>query len=109
LNIITTVLVIAGLIFFTGGTLGIIRLPDFYSRLQAAGMLDTMGLLLTMGGIAVYTLHDFSVGAILTSLKIVMIVVFVYITSPTATHAIVDAGVRAGFAPWTQDERGREE
>ena len=109
MNIVVAILLIAGLAFFAGGTLGIIRFPDFYSRLQAAGMLDTMGLLLALGGLALYTLHDLSIGSILTSLKIVMIVVFIYITSPTATHAIVDAGVRAGMAPWIHKNRRRKE
>ena len=109
MNIVVAILLIAGLVFFAGGTLGIMRFPDFYSRLQAAGMLDTMGLLLAMGGLALYTLHDFTLGNILTCLKIVMIVVFIYITSPTATHAIVDAGVRAGLSPWNQKNRRRKE
>ncbi len=109
MNIVVSIMLIAGLVFFAGGTLGIIRFPDFYSRLQAAGMMDTMGLLLALGGLALYTLHDLSMGAVLTSLKIVMIVVFIYITSPTATHAIVDAGVRAGLTPWIQKDRRRKE
>ncbi len=105
MNIIAALCVVAGLVFFTGGAVGIIRLPDFYSRLHPAGKLDTMGLLMAMLGIAIHTLEDFSLGAVLTSLKIILIVVFVFITSPTATHAIVDAGVRAGMDPWTQEER----
>ena len=102
MNIITAIFLISGLIIFTGGAVGIIRFPDFYSRLHPARKLDTMGLFMSMLAIALYTLHDFSIHAILTSLKIILIVVFVFITSPTATHAIVDAGVRAGLGPWTR-------
>lgn len=102
MNIIVTIFLISGLIIFTGGAVGIIRFPDFYSRLHPAGKLDTMGLFMSMLAIALYTLHDFSINSILTSLKIFLIVVFVFITSPTATHAIVDAGVRAGLGPWTK-------
>jgi len=100
MNMITTLLLICGLIFFTGGTLGILRFPDFYSRLHPAGKLDTFGLVTTVGALALYI--AFSQGAVLAALKIILIIVFVFITSPTATHAIVDAGVRAGLKPWTK-------
>lgn len=106
MTILATVLLACGLLFFAGGTVGILRFPDFYSRLHAAGKLDTMGLLLTMSAIALYHLETFSWGTLLTSLKIMLIVVFVFITSPTATHAIVDAGFRAGLVPWEKDRKG---
>lgn len=106
--IIAAVIFIAfGLLFYTGGSIGIIRFPDFYSRLHPAGKLDTMGLLMMMVGLALYTLDHFSFGALLVGLKIMLIVVFVFITSPTATHAIIDAGVRAGLSPWTKEEKER--
>lgn len=102
LNFFVIVLLFFGLLFFTGGTIGILRFPDFYTRLHAAGKLDTMGLLVTMSAAALYALHDLSVTAIITALKILFTVAFVFITSPTATHAIIDAGIRAGLAPWTK-------
>ncbi|MBW1866424.1 MAG: monovalent cation/H(+) antiporter subunit G [Deltaproteobacteria bacterium] len=105
MNIVIVIILLFGLLFFTGGSVGIIRFPDFYSRLHPAGKLDTMGLLMTMVAMALYNLSDFSMTALLTSLKIMLIVVFVFITSPTATHAIVDAGFRAGLAPWTKQKK----
>jgi multicomponent Na+:H+ antiporter subunit G len=102
MDIVVTIFLIGGLIFFTGGAVGIIRLPEFYCRLHAAGQLDTMGTLFTMVALAIHVLEDFSMGAILTSLKIALIVFFLFITSPTAAHAIVDAGVRAGLRPWNK-------
>lgn len=105
MDIVVTLLLICGFLFFIGGAVGIIRFPDFYSRLHPAGMIDSMGILLSMSAIALYILvHDFSIAGLLTALKVILIVVFVYITSPTATHAIVDAGVRAGMKPWTKDD-----
>ena len=98
MDIIATLLIVVGLIFFTGGTLGILRFPDFYARLHPAGKLDTFGLMTTLGALALYVAfahHEF-----LTALKIILIVVFIFLTSPTATHAILDAGVRAGLKPW---------
>ncbi len=106
MTIFSTILRISGLIFFAGGSVGILRFPDFYARLHPAGKLDTMGLFLTLSGMAVYVLSDFTLSALLTALKIMLIVIFIFITSPTATHAIADAGMRAGLWPWT---RSREE
>lgn len=107
MDIVVTVLLFWGALFFTGGTVGILRFPDFYSRLHPAGKLDTMGLLLSLAALALFNLHHISVGTVLTSLKILMIAVFVFLASPTATHAIVDAGIRAGLAPWTKGEERR--
>lgn len=102
------ILLISGLVFFTGGAVGIIRFPDFYSRLHPAGKLDTAGLVTTMGALALYALFPLTLANILTAVKIVLIVVFIFITSPTATHAIVDAGVRAGLAPWEKSTPQRQ-
>ena len=105
MNILVMVLLIGGLAFFTGGSIGILRLPDFYSRLHAAGKLDTAGQLLALSAIALYVLQDFSLNSFLLATKIVLIVFIIHITSPTATHAIVDAGVRAGLKPWTRNKQ----
>ena len=103
MNYLIILLLISGRVFFTGGSIGILRLPDFYTRLHPAGKLDTAGQFFTMSAIALFILQDFSLANFLTATKIVLIVIFVYITSPTATHAIVDAGVRAGLKPWTKE------
>jgi multicomponent Na+:H+ antiporter subunit G len=107
MDIIVCLFLFAGLFFFTGGSVGILRFPDFYSRLHPAGNLDTLGSFSAIAALALFNLHHFSLAALLTSVKILLIVVFVFLTSPTATHAIVDAGVRAGLAPWTKGEKRR--
>jgi multicomponent Na+:H+ antiporter subunit G len=104
-NLVVIFLLVSGLFFFFAGAVGILRFPDFYSRLHPAGKLDTMGLFTSMMAMALWVVHEWTLGAILTALKILLIVAFVFITSPTATHAIVDAGVRAGLLPWTKDSR----
>jgi len=97
------ILLVCGLVFFTGGSVGIIRFPDFYTRLHPAGKLDTGGLVITMSAFALYTIQELTLTALVTSIKIILIVVFVFITSPTAIHSIVDAGVRAGLTPWEKE------
>ena len=106
MDYLVILLLAGGLIFFTGGSVGIIRMPDFYTRLHPAGKLDTAGHVLAMTAMAVYTLQSFSIHSLFTAFKILLIVVFVFFTSPTATNAIIDAGVRAGLRPWA---RGRRE
>lgn len=108
MTLVSILLIAVGIFFFFAGAVGVIRFPDFYSRLHPAGMIDSMGLLLSMSGLALYVLaHEgLTEIAILTAIKIILIVIFVYITSPTATHAIVDAGIRAGLAPWTKKKSG---
>lgn len=103
MNIAVTILLLIGLLFYSGGAVGILRFPDFYSRLHPAGKLDTAGLVMTMGGLALIAASGLTLDAVITALKILLIVVFVFITSPTATHAMVDAGARAGLKLWQKE------
>jgi multicomponent Na+:H+ antiporter subunit G len=105
MDILILLLLFGGLLFFTGGAVGILRFPDFYSRLHPAGKLDTAGQFLALLAVALYVGKIPDLTHILTAVKIGLIVVFVAITSPTATHAIVDAGVRAGLTPWKKGDR----
>ncbi len=102
MNLIAVLFLSVGLFFFGGGAVGILRFPDFYTRLHPAGKLDTMGSFCMLAGLAIFNLGHYSIAEILTSLKIMLIVVFVFLSSPTATHAIVEAGIAAGLTPWTR-------
>ncbi|HMB31206.1 MAG TPA: monovalent cation/H(+) antiporter subunit G [Desulfohalobiaceae bacterium] len=109
MDILIIAIAIAGLVFFTGGSFGIFRMPDFYTRLHPAGKLDTLGIMLVVFALALYNLEHFSLSSLLVSLKMVLIVIFIFISSPTATHSIVDAGIRAGLVPWiNKDHRRRK-
>lgn len=105
LDIICTILLITGLFFFLGGAVGIVRMPDFYTRLHPAGKLDTLGIFSMVSGLAVYNMHHISIEAILLSIKLFLIVFFVFLSSPTATHSIVDAGMRAGLRHWAKKKQ----
>ncbi len=105
MNIIVIVFIGFGLLFFLGGAVGILRMPDFYSRLHPAGKLDTLATLSMVIGLALYNLHHFSLGTLLVSIKLFLIVFFVSLASPTATHTIVDAGMRAGLRHWTKKKQ----
>lgn len=108
LNIAVTGLIVLGLFFFLGTAVGLIRFPDFYSRMHAAGKGDTLSSVLLLTGLALYHLHHLTFDTALVSLKILFICLFVFIASPTATHAIMDAGyeskVKYWIRRWEQDE-----
>lgn len=103
MNILIVILLFLGLIFFTGGTLGILRFPDFYSRLHPAGKVDTLATLFMTIAVALYTITDFSFINLILGLKIIFIAVFAFLAIPTATHALINAGLRAGLKPWTRE------
>ncbi|AGW14573.1 monovalent cation/H(+) antiporter subunit G [Megalodesulfovibrio gigas] len=100
--IVCIALNVLGLVFYTGGTVGIIRFPDFYARLHAAGKLDSLGALMMLAGCAIFELQHVNLGTVLTALKIMLIIVFIFLASPTATHAIVDAGLASRHDFWSK-------
>ena len=95
-------LLVVGFAFILAGVIGILRLPDFYTRLHAVGKCDTLGVGFMVGALAVL---DGSHGLSLTSLKILLLVLFIGIGSPTFTHALGRAAIRAGRAPWLREDR----
>src|SRR6056297_337699 len=106
INILVIILICSGLILFTGGSLGILRMPDFYTRIHPSGKLDTLGTLGMILGLSVYNIEwtHITLADILVSIKMLLIVVFMFYASPTATHAIVDAGLHAGMRPWQKKD-----
>ena len=97
IDIIASLLIVSGMFLFASGTLGLLRLPDFYCRMHATGKCDTLGGLLVMLGLAVYQ------GFSLVSLKLLFIVIFIFLANPTATHAIGRAAFVNQVRPWTKD------
>jgi multicomponent Na+:H+ antiporter subunit G len=89
-------LVAAGLFFVLAGVVGVLRLPDFYTRLQATGKCDTLGVGLMVVGLALQQPVPHH------ALKMLLILLFVGLANPTATHALGRAALRAGLEPWTR-------
>jgi multicomponent Na+:H+ antiporter subunit G len=90
---------IGGLFFFVG-TLGVLRLPDFYCRTHAATKCDTVGAGSLLIGLAIYSGWEPS------TVKILLVAVLVLFTSPTAGHALARAAHLTGLRPWsTRKER----
>ena len=93
LDLTSTVLLAAGSIFVLIGAFGLIRLPDFYTRLHAAGITDTLGAELILLGLM------FQAGLSLVTVKLILISLFIFFTSPTATHAVANAARVMGLKP----------
>ena len=87
------ILLVAGAFFCVVGALGLLRLPDFYSRTHAAGVTDTLGAALVIAGLALQS------GFSLVTVKLGFVLFFVYVTSPTACHALAKTAYRRGLEP----------
>ncbi len=99
MTVLAAVLMLSGVFFLTVSCIGLLRLPDFYTRNHAVGKSETLGAMLVLGGLAVYN------GLALSTVKVVIIVVFVLIANPAATHAIARAALRSGLEPWTKERK----
>ena len=99
--VISITLIVLGLLFFLGAVVGMVRFPDFYTRMHAAGKGDTLSSLLVVLGFALYQLDagDWDRSHWLVALKLVGICAFIMITSPTSTHALMNAGYEDGCVP----------
>ncbi len=87
------VFIALGAFFTLTGAVGILRMPDFYSRLHPAGITDTAGLIFILFGFLLHS--DFG----LVSVKIILLVAFSLVTSATACHALAKAALFTGEKP----------
>lgn len=88
----------AGALLAVAGGIGMLRLPDFYTRMHAASVTDTGGMLLILLGLALQA------GWSLITAKLGIIAIFLLFTSPTATHALAHAALRGGLKPDLAEE-----
>jgi multicomponent Na+:H+ antiporter subunit G len=92
-DIASWALIVTGSLSLVISTLGLLRLPDFYTRIHAAGVTDTIGAELVVFGLVIQA------GLSLVSVKLLLIGLFLFFTSPTATHAVTNAAFMAGLKP----------
>lgn len=98
-----------GLLFFFGTVLGVHRFPDCYTRMHAAAKGDTLSSILFILGIILVEHKGFDSATLVRTAKLLFIVFFLFITSPTASHALVAAGFRRGVAPWKSKSQTEKE
>jgi len=98
LDVISAIMLLAGGAFGILGGIGLLRFPDLYTRLHAAGITDTLCAFLIIGGLLIQA------GLALVSIKLLLILLFMVFTAPTASHALARAGLAAGIRPGTADD-----
>ncbi len=93
LDTMSWVLLTAGGIFVLVGGIGALRMPNLYTRMHAASVTDTMGAVLVLAGVMLQA------GLSLATIKLVAILLFLLITSPTSSNALATAALLAGIKP----------
>jgi multicomponent Na+:H+ antiporter subunit G len=89
---------VLGLFFTLVSTVGVLRLPDVYARAHTASQADTLGAGFALAGVAL------SLGLSSTTIKTVLLLFFIFVTNPTAAHAIARAAHEEDIEPWTTDD-----
>jgi len=88
----------AGGLFCVTGALGLVRMPDFYTRMHAASVIETLGAGLLLLGLLLQA------GLTLVAVKLLMIGLLIFFTSPTATHALAKAAYARGVSHLAAEE-----
>jgi len=104
-HVIAGIIISLGTFFLFVGSIGLIRLPDFYSRAHAQGKADTLGVMLIISGLLIIELAH---GLFINSAKLLIIIAFVALTNPTATNALVGAAYRFRLIPWFKNDRDKK-
>jgi multicomponent Na+:H+ antiporter subunit G len=102
-QILSIILVVSGIFFMFVGSMGVVRLPDFYSRTHAVSKSDTLGILLVITGLIIFE------GFNINSIKLTFIVLFVALSNPVGTHALARAAYNRGVRPFLNGRDQNEE
>lgn len=93
-NVITILCVVAGIYFMFVGSVGVLRLPDYYTRAHAVSTSDTLGIILVILGLIVFE------GFTLNSAKLVFIAMFIMLSNPIGSHALGHAALNQRVKPF---------
>ena len=107
LDLISWVFLLSGSFFSIVGGVGIVRLPEFFSRLHGGGITDTMGAALIVIGLAFQApvVLEAPKDATLVIIKLLMILFFLIVTSPSSCHALAKSAMTLGLQPVLDDDR----
>ena len=93
ISILSGFFILLGVLALLIGALGLLRLPDVYCRIHAVGMIDTAGASFIILGLVI---HE---GVSLVTVKLLFIGIFLFFTSPIATHAVAQVAHKSGVVP----------
>ena len=102
LDFLSGVLLAGGSVFILIGAIGLVRLPDFYTRMHGAGIVDTLGAGLFIAGLMLQG------GLTLTTVKLLLMFVFIMFASPTSSYALANAALSQGVEPQIDGEDGED-
>lgn len=101
--IISWVLMLIGCVFVVSGAVGLIRMPDLYTRLHAASLTDTGGTIVICLALLVQSVFVF--GSAMAAIKVLLILFFTLFTAPTASHALAKTALLCGLVPMGADRK----
>lgn len=96
--LIAIAMILVGLFFLFVAAVGVLRLPDVFTRSHAVSLTDSLGALFLLSGLAIY--EGFSTN----SVKILVVLVLLYLLNPVIAHATVRSARRTGLQPWRRDD-----
>lgn len=99
LDIVSSILLLAGVFFGLSGAVGLFKFPDFFTRVHSASVTDSMAAILIIGGLLLQTSFD------LNTAKLMFILLFLMITSPTASHALAKAARHGGLLTMAETKK----
>lgn len=102
IHVLSAGLLLTGAAFALVGGIGLVRFPDLYTRLHAGGITDTIAPLLIIAGLILQA------GVSILTIKLLLILLFLLFTTPTASHATVRAAIAAGIKPQGSEEPTKE-
>jgi multicomponent Na+:H+ antiporter subunit G len=107
IHLIAAFIISLGAFFLLIGSIGLIRLPDFFSRTHATGKSDTLGIMLIIFGLvlAQWGADSSFLTKFVNSAKLLIIIVFVALTNPTATNALSKAALKFRLVPWFKQDK----
>ena len=100
---LAVILMSFGTFFLLVGSIGLLRLPDFFSRTHATGKSDTLGIMLIVSGLIL------TQGFTINSAKLLILIIFVALTNPTATNALARAAFRFRTMPWFKKDKDKKQ
>lgn len=99
LNYLSGVMIIAGSFFVLVGAIGLVRMPELYTRMHAASVTDTLGVGLLIGGLMLLA------GLTLVTLKLLFLLALFFFTGPLASHVLAQAALHEGVEPLLHEDR----
>ena len=93
LDVLSWVCLLGGAVFLLVGAIGLLRFPDFYTRLHAVSVCDTMGAGLVLIGLMLQG------GLSLVTVKLLLMFYFMLFSGPTAVHALAEAALQGKLKP----------